>query len=53
MWHLFQQIIVHTTADRFSVKIEVNVHVFSKTTTVIITIRLGTAKTFQNCRGLD
>jgi hypothetical protein len=45
---LLQQIIVDVSADRIAFKIEMDVHVFAKSRTVVIAIGFCIAKSFQD-----
>jgi hypothetical protein len=48
MTYFFKQIVVDVTADRVSFEIEVDVHVFAKTTRVVIAVGLGVAERLKN-----
>lgn len=49
----FKQIIRYNSSDWVAFMIELNVHVFAKSTAVVIAIRFGIAKRFQNGIALD
>ena len=44
----FKQVIVYVTTNRIAFKVKVNVHVFAETRRIVVPVRLGVAKCFQN-----
>lgn len=50
--HLLQQVVVDMPPDRVPFEVKVDVHVLSKPTGIIISVRLGVTKSFEDDIGL-
>lgn len=46
--HFFQKIVIYVTTDWVSFEVKTNVHIFPKSTGIVITVCLGITKCFQN-----
>ena len=44
----FEQVVVDVATDRIALEIEIDVHVFAKTTRIVVSIRLGISKCLKN-----
>lgn len=51
--NLLKKVVVNVSTQRIAFKVKVNVHVFAKTTRIVISNCLGIAKSFQNAVWLE